>query len=543
MAAACASSSLLAAPDSEKTPVIATRSGKVQGRAAGNIHAYLGIPYGRSTAGKARFRAPQALAPWAGIRQATACGPPCFQVNTDLPAWVDPRPASEDCLRLNVWTAQPDAAAALPVMVWIHGGAYTSGSGGLSIYDGSELARHGVVVVSINHRLGPFGYLYLGRLDPRFADSGNLGQLDIVAALKWVQDNVGAFGGDPKNVTVFGESGGGGKISTLSLMPAARNLFHKAIIQSGSLCDTIPAERAHQTTLAVLEKLGMAPGDYQQLFDTPAEKLLQAADSAIKAGNDPLRLGPVLDGHAIAANAWLTGAPELVTTVPFLIGTNIDEAAYFVSDPIHEPADDVELKRRVLEAGVWLSLSEQQAGTLITEYRGLMPQSSRLQLLIAIATDMFLWRDAVDQAERKVKQGGAPVFMYDFNWKTPCFGGEWAPHGSEIPLMFGNLEYSLAWDEQDTPQRRAAADPGNERYRLSNKMVAAWTSFARSGDPSTPSLPKWLPYELKDRATMELGSKCELKSDPRRARRALIQRVMLPRITLGSPLPMTNRSS
>jgi para-nitrobenzyl esterase len=521
VAAVCASSRLLSAAAGE-APIVETRSGKVRGRAPGQVCAYLGIPYARST----RFGAPQGALPWAGTRESSEYGPPCFQVNTDLPAWVDPRPPSESCLCLNVWVPQVHTAGALPVMVWIHGGAYTSGSGGLAIYDGSELARHGVVVVSINHRLGPFGYLYLGKLSPELAESGNLGQLDIVAALKWVRDNIAAFGGNPGNVTVFGESGGGGKISTLSLMPAARGLFHKAIIQSGSLCETIPVDRAHQATLAVLEKLAIPEREYRRLFDVPAQNLVQAADAAIRAGNDPLRLGPVLDGRAIPFNSWATGAPELVRNVPFLIGTNLDEAAYFVSDPIHEPVDDAELKRRVLEAGVWLNLSSQQATTLITEYRRGMSQSSRLELLIAIATDMFLWRDALRQAEHKVRQGGAPVFMYDFTWKTPCFGGEWAPHGSEIPLMFGNMEYSLAWDEQDTPQRRAAADPTNERYGLSKKMLAAWTSFARSGNPGTASLPKWSPYDLTSRATLQLGSKCETTSDPRSARRLIIQRVM-----------------
>jgi para-nitrobenzyl esterase len=507
-------------------PVVATRSGRLRGCVLDGVCAYRGIPYGASTAAAARFLPPMQLQPWRGVRDATDCGPPCPQVNSDLPAWVDSRAASEDCLYLNVWVPRVKESKSLAVMVWIHGGAYVSGSGGLPIYDGANLARHGnVVVVTVNHRLNALGYLYLGGLSDRYRDSGNLGQLDLIAALEWVRDNIENFNGDPGNVTLFGESGGGGKITTLCQMPAAQGLFHKAIIQSGSIWATMTPETASQVCDDVFTELSIKTADIERLLLVPAAHLAAAAEAVATKRKDLLAFCPVLDGRSITKNQWETTAPTAIHQVPMLIGTNSDEAAYFVKDPINEPANDGELIARVIEAGAPVHLSADQAHTLVDRYRTISPATSRLSMLIAISTDLFLWRDAVLQAERKAKQRGSAVYMYEFAWKTPCFGRQWAPHGSEIPLMFGNLDYALAWDDKDTPAVRAAADPKGLRYRLAKSMMSAWAAFARTGDPSSPQL-AWPAYEPLHRRTMVLRGDNSVVDDPRSAQRILLTQLL-----------------
>jgi para-nitrobenzyl esterase len=508
------------------TRIIRTRSGRLRGRLCSGVAVFRGIPYGGPTDGAGRFLPPPAPAPWSGVRDAFEYGPPCVQINTDLPAWVDPRPASENCLFLNVWAPQGTHGSALPVMVWIHGGAYVSGSGGLSLYDGETLARReNVVVVTVNHRLNAFGYLYLGGLSSRYIESGNAGQRDLVAALEWVRDNIGGFGGNPGNVAVFGESGGGAKISTLCGMPSAKGLFHKAIIESGSLWDSYTPYEATEMTKACLAQLSLSVRDFDRLGHVPAERLAAAGQAAATQYGDPLAFRPVVDGRSIPEKPWDPHAPDLAAAVPMLIGTNSDEAAYFVDDPVNEPMNDEELRTRLIKACRRISLSAAQAGTLINGYRENERTSSRLDLLVQIATDAWMWRNATTQAERKVEQKASPAYMYQFTWRTPCFGRQWAPHGVEVPFVFGNLEYRLAWDEADTPAVRAAADPTGIRYRLADTTMAAWAQFARTGSPSTASLP-WPAYDRKRRNTMILGARCGIESDPGSWRRALLDRVL-----------------
>lgn len=512
-----------AAELSEPSPVVSTTGGQVRGRRAAGVCAYRGIPYGAPTGGSARFLPPSRPASWTGIRELTDCGPPCPQIDTDLPAWVDPRAASEDCLYLNVWTPEEAAGRKLAVMFWIHGGAYLSGSGGLPIYDGAALAHHGdVVVVTVNHRLSALGYLYLGALDDRFADSGNAGQLDLIAALEWVQSNIEGFGGDPKNVTLFGESGGGGKITALFSMPRARKLFHKAIIQSGSFWKMNTRQAAVDLCNATLAELGISPKRHERLAAVPPDRLVLAADAAWKRQHNALAFRPVIDGRSLMEQAWEPLAPTAVKDIPLLIGTNRDEAAYFVDHPEKAPLDDEELAARLVKADFSRNLTDAQARELTEGYRALTPHESRLDLLIGVATDVLMWREAVAQAERKARQQGASVFMYEFSWRTPCFGGRWAPHGSEIPLVFGNMDYAEAWDEVDTPAARAKADPPGDRYRLSGIMMSSWAEFARRGNPSIGSLPKWPAYDAAQRMTMILDAECTVTRDPGAARRKIL---------------------
>jgi len=504
--------------------------GSLKGRRASGVIVFKGIPYGGSVTGNGRFLQAPPVSPWPGVRNALDYGPPCIQNNTDYSAWIDPKPGAENCLVLNVWT--PQITGKRPVMVWIHGGGYSSGSGGLPIYDGAALARKGdVVVVTVNHRLNIFGYLHLAAFDQRYASSGNAGQLDLVQALQWVSKNIGAFGGDPGNVTIFGESGGGAKINALMAMPSAHGLFHKAVVESGSALTVEEPESAERTGRAVLDALGLSTKEVSRLQDVSAEKLLatyvrvSGGGPSTEGAHHPF--GPVVDGISIPAQTWTPRAPEISRVVALLVGTNHDETAAFIDKGMYDPpADDTALRNRIKRAAVFSSpLSDDAVNSLISYYRKEMPSASRLDLLVRISTDVGMRRGAIEQAERQLALG-APVFMYEFDWRTPCFGGNWALHGIEIPFVFDNLDYGIAWDGHDTNAQRAAADPKGVRFRLADQTSGAWVAFACSGSPSHPGLPDWRPYTLAERKTMLLGGRCEVRSDPRRQDRLLIESVI-----------------
>lgn len=507
-----------------------TEQGRLRGVHAGELLVFKGIPYGGSVEAAGRFLQAPPPPSWSGVRSALDYGPPSFQHNTDYPAWVDPKPSAESCLCLNVWT--PQTTGKRPVMVWIHGGGYSSGSGGLPIYDGAALASKGdLVVVTVNHRLNIFGYLHLAAFDRRYESSGNAGQLDLVQALQWVAKNISAFGGDPANVTIFGESGGGAKINALMAMPSAHGLFHKAIVESGSALAVMTADNAERTARAVLASLGLGPGKLARLTDVPAGKLLETYVKV--SGGSPAtegqhhQFGPVVDGVAIPRQTWTPAAPELSRHVPLLVGTNHEETAAFIDKGMYDiPADDTALRNRIKRAAVFSShLSDHDVDALIARYRRELPSASRIELLVRISTDVGMRRSAILQAERQLASG-APVFMYEFNWRTPCFGGKWALHGIEIPFVFGNLHYGTAWDGRDTDAERAAADPKGHRFRLADQTLRAWAAFARTANPSHPGLPAWRPYTKERRETLLLNVHSELRSDPRGEDRLFIDSVL-----------------
>jgi para-nitrobenzyl esterase len=496
--------------------------GRLKGTRKDGVSIFKGIPYAGSVEGAGRFLQAPPPAAWTGVRDALVYGPPSIQNNTDYSAWLDPKPGSENCLVLNVWT--PQTTGKRPVMVWIHGGGYWSGSGGLPIYEGATLAQKGdLVVVTVNHRLNIFGYLHLAALDQHYASSGNAGQLDLVQALQWVAKNIAAFGGDPGNVTIFGESGGGAKVNTLMAMPAARGLFHKAIVESGSMLSVETPDIAENTARAVLADLGLGASEVNKLQAVPADKLLKTCVKLSAAGQH-YAFGPVVDGSTIPQQTWTPAAPRISAHIPLLVGTNHDETAAFIDKGLYDvPADDVALRNRIKKAAVFaLDIKDTQVDALIAQYRKELPAASRLDLLVWISTDVGIRRAAIQQAERQLALGSAPVFMYEFNWRTPCFGGKWALHGIEIPFVFGNLDYGIAWDGHDTNAQRAAADPEGARFPLSDRTLAAWAAFARTGNPSHAGLPDWRPYSLARRETMLLDVQCKLQSDPRGEDRKLI---------------------
>lgn len=363
-----------------------------------------------------------------------------------------------------------------------------------------------MVFVGINHRLSVFGYLYFsGKAEERFATAGNVGQLDLVAALQWVRENIEGFGGDPQNVTIFGHSGGGGKVGALLGMPSARGLFHKAIIESGSVMKAREPEDAADFTRSVFEATGIRDGDIEALQRVPTEKLLDcfyrlsALSLPPYAPDWQIITGPTVDGVVIPRQLWEGGVPEFSRTIPMIIGNTLHETAP-AARAYPEIADDRTLVTLLEKAATGGAGDPWELMQLLQTYRQVMPHLNNTELLVRVSTDVDAWRNALEQVELKVRAGGAPVYMYECDWRTPCFGGMWAPHGVELPFVFHDEHYGTLWDV-DSDARRAAADPENDRYRLGARVLTAWTNFARTGNPSSSDL-RWPSYELKSRPTM-----------------------------------------
>lgn len=495
---------------------VQTRSGKVRGSLHGRVHAFKGIPYGASTAGERRFMPPAKVPEWTGVRDALELGARAPQLLSSFHGQVIPEfesmdrnePMSEDCLMLNVWTPGPQAQARRPVMVWLHGGGYNSGSGGFICYDGAELARkHDVVAITVNHRLGALGYLYLAELGgERYADSGNLGNLDIVAALEWVRDNIVAFGGDPANVTVFGQSGGGGKVSCLMAMPAAKGLFHRAIVESGAAIKGMPRDAATRTARAFMAKLGLKPEEVARLQHMPLEQLMAATEPG---AGPPLNFAPVVDGGALPHDPFDPTAPALSADIPLLIGTVETEVTFFAHqalDPIDAPTLHAQVKRTLRHA------SDAQVEQLIAAYRAGRPKASNTDLYLIIASDATFRAGVLTETERKADQGKAPVYQYYFTWRSPVREGKLRTfHALEIPFVFDNVDAA-----------QSITGTGKDRYALASRMSGAWTAFARSGNPNIKDLPHWQPFDTRRRATMIFNDECRLVDDPHGAERRLL---------------------
>jgi para-nitrobenzyl esterase len=488
--------------------VVVTTAGKIRGTHATGVYTFRGVPYGASTAGSGRFQPPAKPQPWSDIREATALGPRSPQLLSSFHGFVPPEvevmdrdeAMSEDCLVLNVWTPALDRGGKLPVMVWLHGGGYTSGSGGFICYDGIELARkHEVVVVTVNHRLTAFGYLYLaGFGSERYAASSNLGNLDIVAALEWVRDDIAAFGGDPGSVTIFGQSGGGGKVSSLMAMPAARGLFQRAIVQSGAAVKGISRDAASQNAEHFLARLNLKPNQLEKLQDIPLQQLLQATDTG---SGPPINFGPVVDGRSLPTDPFDPVAPPLSAKVPLLIGTVETEVTFFPGQPL-DPIDDASLHAHVKQ--MLKSASDADVDRVIAAYRAGRPGAPNTDLFLIMASDGF--RAAVLlEAERKAAQAqSAPVYQYYFTWRSPVREGKLRSfHTVEIPFVFDNVDAA-----------KSMTGTGQDRYELATKMSSAWVAFARTADPNHPGLPQWAPYDNTRRATMIFNKECKLIDDP-----------------------------
>jgi para-nitrobenzyl esterase len=513
-------------------PVVATRAGKVRGYLANRVHAFKGIPYGAPTGGKGRFLPPGRPSPWSGVRTALSYGAMAMQgpgiggIYAAVLRGLDheaPKNMSEDCLCLNVWTPEIGAGHKRPVMVWLHPGAFNGWAGNSDWTDGTHLARdHDVVVVSINHRLGAFGFLYLGDLaGASYAESGNVGTLDMVAALGWIQENIEAFGGDPGNVTIFGESGGGAKVCALLAMPGARGLLHKAIVESDVMLRAFTSEEATTVAKRVLGKLGIGESSTDELSELSADKLLAAS------GGEPFQ--PVVAGTALTRHPFLPDAPNVSAQVPMLLGTNRAEGEYSILNGDIPDLPDDEALHRYLERRM-RSLDAAGVATLIAACRHLEPSASREQIVVAAISGIY--RDnARCVAELKGTQAAAPVFLYDFDWEAAGFGGRLhACHTFELPFVFDNV---------DAAPQLYGPRPDPRRYQLAKKLSGAWAAFAHSGNPSHSGLPKWQPYTVEHRATMLLNYTCRQLVDPDRAERLAIEPLRAERLSRLMSLKLT----
>jgi para-nitrobenzyl esterase len=496
------SASWLAAPAfAQAAPVAATKAGRVRGAVVDGISAFKGVPYGASTAGR-RFMPPRPPQPWTGVRDALDFGHNSPQLGAERPSvyasWANPRPPGEDCLVLNVYTPGLRDGKKRPVMVWFHGGGFTSGSASSHYADGTRLARRGdVVVVTVNHRLNAFGYLYLAHLVPELADSGNVGSLDMVLALRWVADNIAEFGGDPGNVLIFGQSGGGGKVSALMAMPAAAGLFHKAVVQSGSGIRVAEPKDAQESTARVLKALGLQPSEAGKLRTLSMQAL---SDALPKAEGAAFR--PVVDGRSMPRHPFDPDAPAISKNVPLLVGTTKDETTSLVggrNEALFRMTWDE------LPARLKAELPGVDPARAIAELRRLEPNARPSDVYFTATTEQRFRSRAVLQAERKAAQGGAPAFMYFFAWESPVDGGKWkAPHSVEHAMVFDNVAKSASM-----------VGTGPDAQKVADAVSGAWIRFARTGNPG------WAPYTPQRRTTMVFNVESRVVDDPRPAERML----------------------
>jgi para-nitrobenzyl esterase len=501
--------------------VVETTAGKVSGYVRNGIFTYKGIPYAAPVGGEARFLPPQKAKPWTGVRSSMQYGQVSPQVErtgwaNDEEAWLfswDDGIVGEDCLRVNLWTPGINDNKKRPVMVWLHGGGFQAGSGQeLPSYDGENLARRGdVVVVSLNHRLGVLGYLNLAQIGgAKYASAANVGNLDLVAALEWVRDNIANFGGDPGNVMIFGQSGGGGKVSSLMAMPSAKGLFHKAAVQSGSGLRMVQPETSAKLAAAVLAELGLSASQLDQLHTLPVQKLIDAGAAAMRKvapAGGPARVynrradragwGPTVDGQILPQHPFDPAAPAISANIPMLIGTTLNEFTNGVSNPNVDAMTEAELSQRVK------AMYGDSSTQIVAAYRKANPKAKPFDLFSFIST-VPSRQNAVVQAELKAAQNAAPAYLYLFAWQTPVLDGRpRAFHCSELAFVFDNIDRCVNMTSGGADARALAA-----------RMSEAWIAFARKGDPNHAGLPKWPTFTADKGATMVFDNKCEVKSDP-----------------------------
>jgi para-nitrobenzyl esterase len=491
-------------------PVARTRSGRIRGLRSANpdardVLSFKGIPYGADTA-TTRFLPPDREIPWRDVRDAIRYGASAPQIG-------ELGPGSEDCLVLNVWTPALRDGGKRPVLVYIHGGAYNTGSGSDPLYDGTRLCRRGdVVVITVNHRLNLFGYLYLGEFEAKYAASGNIGQRDLIAALEWVREHAAEFGGDAGNVTMFGQSGGGAKIATLMAMPKAAGLFHRAMTMSGQQVTAAGPRAAAQRATMFLDALGLAPDRLAALRTFPIETLLKAARIRDPSRIEDMSLyfGPVLDGHDLPRHPFHPDAPPQSARIPMIIGNTRDETRAFLGNhPAHHALDWDRLPD-ALRRQQYVDLPPE---TVIAEYRRLYPHYSASDVFFAATTAGRSWRGAVLEAEARALQN-APTWVYQLDFPSPLDGGVFgAMHTLDIPLAFDTIRQPGS-RTGDTADAQRVADA------ISDALIA----FARSGDPNHPGLPHWPRYDHDRRATMMFDVDSQVEDDPRGGERRLYER-------------------
>jgi para-nitrobenzyl esterase len=520
----------------EKTPPVEplakTAYGKIRGYVNNGIYTFRGVRYGASTEGKNRFMPPKPPEPWVEIRDASGYGYRAPQTNpisqgslshdTEIGRilWASdgfrvPPAESEDCLFLNVWTPTLDPAEKRPVMIWLHGGGYSMGSSSDLLYDGTHLARRGAVMVGVNHRLNVFGYTHFGDIGGKeFAHSGNAGQLDIIAALKWVRDNIEQFGGDPRRVMIFGESGGGGKVCMLLASPPAKGLFHSAVIESGPSIKMGERDQATKAAECLLTELGIRAKDLPKIHDLPTGKILAAyfAITAKLTGPGGGGFGPVLDPEILPEHPFYPAASSISENVPVMVGWNKTESTAFSLGQNELWSLSEEGMRSRVE-----KLAGADTDKLIEVYRREHPNLSPSALYFHIASYSLMGSGSVAIAERRAALGKAPAYLYRLDWETPVLDGKLiSPHGLEMPFVFDNVENGGV----------GLTGGGEAARKMADKLSETWIAFAATGNPNTPKngLPQWDPYDAQKRSTMIFDNESRVEADPLKEQRLIFER-------------------
>ena len=524
-----------------EAPVVAeTPFGKIRGIENRGIKVFKGVPYGADTAGSRRFLPPVDPEPWTGVRDALAYGHSAPQSvhRPAPPRAAGPTPAArqpegpsifralavpgakdpgegEDCLVLNLWTPALDDGGKRPVMVWLHGGGFRGGSGSNPGWDGTNLCQKGnVVVLTINHRLNVCGFAEFSGFDPDFAGSGQAGMLDIVHALKWVRTNIARFGGDPDRVMIFGQSGGGRKCETLLAMPSAKGLFHRAAIESGIAIRIVEREQAARNAEALVAKLGVPKTDVRRVQQLPLEQILTAAAAVDhelgRADLDTMGFAPCVDGAIIPQHPFHPSASPVSADVPVLIGCTRTEWTGMTTDAALWRLDEPGMRAHVQE------MLGDGSAAMIDLYRRASPDASPSDLFFLIASDYHYGMPLLKIAERRAALGRGPVFLYYFAWASPVQEGRLqSPHNIEWPFAFDNVKLCAN-----------LTGGGPEAVALGERASDAWIAFAHTGDPNTPSLPRWPRLDAGHWGTLVIDNDSRAVEDPLKGKRVAMFRAL-----------------
>lgn len=501
-------------------PSVETQSGRIRGRYVESIAVFRGIPYAAPPTGALRFLPARDHDGWTGTRDALQSGPASLQSQSSLmemTGWKPDQPASEDCLSLDLFTPAIDDAKR-PVLVWIHGGAFTHGVGSQSAYDGTLLAKTGdIVVVSINYRLGALGFLALECLANRDGGVlGNLGLMDQVAALEWVRNNIDRFGGDPSRVTVAGESAGATSVAALLAVPRARPLFRRAILQSGHGSNVSWPEAMQETGLRFMKEAGLDAADLDGLMKLPPETILAVQDRVVAGNPDGawcMTFQPTVDGHFLEAMPHESIRAGAAADKELLGGTNLDEMKlYMLDDAASFHLDEAGLKKRldrILKSPAYLG--RDWSGPVLASYRTAMPEASIPEIWWAMETDRRMRVPLLRMLEDAGRHTRS-VFSYLFTWPAVAFGGlAGSCHATEIPFVFGTLHNDWA---------PGLVGEGPDVDRLSQRIQRSWLAFVHSGTPACSELPDWVGYDTSTRKTAILGASCHVEVAPLEARRS-----------------------
>lgn len=490
-----------------------TAYGKLRGVRIDGVNIYKGVPYAGSVSGLNRFKRPAKLESWTGVKDAIELGAPSIQ------DWRGEPKTDENCLFMNIWTPANDNKKR-PVMFYNHGGGYVTGSGGAIGQDGANLARYfDVVLVQTNHRLGLLGFLYLDDIaGDTYEGSGNMGTLDIITGLKWVNENIGQFGGDPDNIMIFGESGGGGKTAALYAMPEAYPYFNKASIESGPGVRMLTKDMASTTTEMVLKELNLKKNNWHNLLKISPEQLLEVQKKfqfippyQEKQTTDMFGFGPVVDGNVLPYHPFDPTAPLISKNKPLLTGWNEDEFAFFIMQ--NRNSDILNVSFESLPRSLTTDFKE-NTPKVIEAYRRANPDATAAEILMAVKSITMMGLGSIEIAEKKALQGAAPVYLYNFGYKSEMKipGTNFrigTPHAMDISYKF----YNVLPPKEDENNRRMFADNSDESINASYNFAELWTNFARTGVPYADGVPKWPAYDLKNRASMRIDANCEVIND------------------------------